>query len=135
MYRCRSVLSALAPAFVAVVLQAAAPAVLAQVQRNFPAEALRGELRLSAPPQVQLNGKDARLAPGVRIRGENNLVRLSATLPAEPTYPVLYVLDPLGLVLDVWMLREEEAKRFWPHSREEAATYRFDPAAQTWTKP
>jgi hypothetical protein len=134
MYRCRALSSLLAPAFVAVALHAAAPAALAQVQRNFPAEALRGELRLSAPPQVQLNGKDAQLAPGVRIRGENNLVRLSATISAEPAYPVLYTLDPLGLVLDVWMLREEEAKRFWPRSREEAATHRFDPAAQSWTK-
>ena len=40
----------------------------AQVQRNFTAKALRGEIVFGTPPEVTLNGKPARLAPGARIR-------------------------------------------------------------------
>ena len=36
----------------------------AQVQRNFTAKALRGEIVFGTPPEVKLNGKPARLAPG-----------------------------------------------------------------------
>ena len=103
-----------------------------RVQRSFPADALRGALLVTDPPDVQLNAKTARLAPGARIRGANNLLVLSASLAGQKLL-VHYTRDGEGLLKDVWILRADEAARFWPASAEEAARYRFDPAAQTWT--
>ena len=40
----------------------------AQVPRMFPPHALRGELVATAPPDVMLEGRAARLAPGARVR-------------------------------------------------------------------
>ena len=107
----------------------------AQVQRNFPATALRGELTIRIPPEVVLNGKAARLAPGARIRGQDNMMVLSGALAGAPLL-VHYTLDTSGQVHDVWILRSEEAaKRPWPATAEQAAQWTFDPAAQTWTRP
>ena len=104
-----------------------------RVQRSFPADALRGALLVTDPPDVQLNAKTARLAPGARIRGANNLLVLSASLAGQKLL-VHYTRDGEGLLKDVWILRADEAARFWPASAEEAARYHFDPAAQTWTR-
>lgn len=107
----------------------------AQLQRHFPATALRGELRVVQPPEVQLNGKPARLAPGVRIRGQNNLLVMSGAL-VEREVAVHYTLDPYGLVKDVWLLTEAELdKRPWPTTLEDAKAWRFDPVGQTWSRP
>jgi hypothetical protein len=126
MYRC--VLAALtAAAFVA-------PA-MAQVQRAFPQNAMRGALVMSAPPEVALNGQPARLAPGARIRNQNNMLEMSGALIGQRLL-VNYTLENGGLVKDVWILRTEEAAvRPWPTTLEELQTWSFDPAAQVWTKP
>lgn len=104
------------------------------VQRRFPADALRGTLRFTDPPDVLLNGDAARLAPGARIRGTNNLLAMSGALTDGTTYKVHYTVDFLGQIKDVWLLRDDELASFWPRSAEEAAQYDFDPAAQTWSK-
>ena len=107
----------------------------AQVQRNFPATALRGELTIRIPPEIVLNGKPARLAPGARIRGQDNMMVMSGALAGAPLL-VHYTLDTSGQVHDVWILRSEEAaKRPWPTTPEQAGQWTFDPAAQTWTRP
>jgi hypothetical protein len=126
MYRC-----ALA-AFAAAVLIAPAAA---QVQRNFPANALRGSIVIGEPPEITLNGRAARLAPGARIRGQDNMIQMSASLAGQRLL-VNYTIDTLGLVYDVWILRPEEAAiRPWPTTPEQLATWTFDPVAQTWAKP
>lgn len=116
-------------------LTLAAPlAAPAQVQRNFPANALRGEIVVQAPPELLLNNRAARLAPGARIRGADNMLMLSGALVGQ-RYLVNYTVDTVGLVKDVWLLRPEEAKvQPWPRTPAEAARWVFDPAAQTWTK-
>jgi hypothetical protein len=107
----------------------------AQTARNFPANALRGGLVITQPPEAQLNGQPARLAPGARIRGTNNMVLMSASLAGQALW-VHYTLDGTGLVQNVWVLTPEEAARKpWPSNPQEAGTWRFDPATQTWTKP
>lgn len=107
----------------------------AQVQRNFPATALRGEMTIRIPPEIVLNGKAAHLAPGARIRGQDNMMVLSGALAGAPLL-VHYTIDTSGQVRDVWILRSEEAaKRPWPTTPEQAAKWTFDPAAQTWTRP
>jgi hypothetical protein len=108
----------------------------AQVQRNFPATALRGEVQFGSPPEVLLNGKPARLAPGSRIRGENNMLQMSGAL-VNVKATVHYTIEPQsGLLLDVWLLTPDEKRvKPWPVNRAEASSWSFDPAAQTWTKP
>ncbi|MBS0449209.1 MAG: hypothetical protein JSR59_25085 [Proteobacteria bacterium] len=126
MYRCA--LAALA------VAASIAPATAQQIARNFPQNALRGALVVEAPPEIMLNGRPARLAPGARIRGQDNLLQMSAALVGQHLL-VNYTLDPLGLVYDVWILRQDEAdKKPWPVKLEQT-TWTFDPVAQTWTKP
>ncbi len=127
----RCVLTGLAAGFL---LAATAPA-LAQVQRSFPATALRGELRITQPPEALLNGQPARLAPGARIRDSQNMLAMSGALAGRPMV-VHYTLDTLGLVLDVWVLTEKErARQPWPSSPAQARAWVFDPAAQTWSRP
>jgi hypothetical protein len=117
-----------------VAISAALPA-LAQGQRNFPATALRGEIAMTQPPEVLLNGKPARLAPGARIRGLDNMLLLSGAIAGQRAV-VNFTLDTQGLILDMWLLRpDEHGKQPWPTSPQQAAAWQFDPVAQTWTKP
>lgn len=107
----------------------------AQGQRTFPQTALRGALVIGEAPEITLNGKPARLAPGARIRDPGNMLAMSGTL-AGARLLVHYTLDPLGLVRDVWILSEEEAaRRPWPTTQRQAEEWRFDPIAQTWSRP
>lgn len=108
---------------------------MAQVQRNFPANALRGELVVLQAPEVLLNGKPARLAPGARIRDMGNMLVVSGAL-ANLKLPVNYTLEHHGMLLDIWVLRDDErARQPWPRTPAEAQAWAFDPAAQSWTKP
>ena len=112
-----------------------APAI-AQVQRAFPPTALRGAIVMSDPPDITLNGKAARLAPGSRIRNQNNMLEMAGALAGQRLLVNYTFENTTGLVKDVWILRAEEAAvRPWPTTLEEAQSWIFDPAAQTWTKP
>ncbi len=126
MYRCFAI---------AVTLSCLPFVATAQVQRSFPADALRGEIVIAQPPELSLNGNAARLSPGSRIRGQDNMMQMSGALIGQ-SLPVNYTLDTYGLVRDVWILRPEEIrKRPWPRTPAEAKSWRFDPTAQTWSKP
>jgi hypothetical protein len=125
MYRC--VLAAAAA--VCLVAPAAAQ------QRVFPQTALRGALLLSSPTEATLNGKPVRLAPGLRIRAQDNMLVMSGSVLGTPL-AVNYTMDTYGLVKDVWILTPAEAARKpWPTSAEEAQAWTFDPVAQTWSRP
>jgi hypothetical protein len=121
-------------ATLAVALFACALPVAAQMQRNFPANALRGELLVLQPPDAQLNGRPARLAPGARIRGDNNLLVVSGAI-AHRRLRVHYTLDTGGQLLDVWVLTAAELARPWPSTPEQARAWAFDPATQAWSRP
>jgi hypothetical protein len=125
MIRCVTLVAALACALPAA----------AQMPRNFPATALRGALVVTQPPAVLLNGQPARLAPGSRIRGQNNLLVVSGALIGQRLV-VDYTIDISGLVMDVWVLTPQEAaKQPWPTTPAQAAAWHFDPLAQTWSRP
>jgi hypothetical protein len=129
MNRCAALLS-----LAALMLASALPAA-AQAQRNFPANALRGELVIQQPPEALLNGRAARLAPGARIRGTDNLLQMSGALAGQKL-PVHYTLDNAGLLLDVWVLTPAElARRPWPTTPQQAREWIFDPVAQVWSRP
>jgi hypothetical protein len=119
----------------AALMAALAVPAAAQVQRNFPADALRGELLVAQAPDAMLNGQPARLAPGVRIRGQNNMLVVSGAATGQKLV-VHYTVDTLGLIKDVWILTPEEmANKPWPTTSREAQSWAFDPIAQKWTKP
>ncbi len=106
----------------------------AQTTRPFPANALRGSLEITLPPLVLLNGSPARLSPGSRIRGADNLLQLSGSLVGQ-TLTVNYTVETQGMLHDVWILTPEEAaKKPWPTSAEQALRWQFNPSAQTWTR-
>ncbi len=114
-------------------LLVAAPSA-AQVQRQFPQNALRGQIEFGQPPQVAINGEPRRLAPGARIRATNNMIVLSGSL-AGSVLPVHYTIDPQGELKDLWILRDDElANQPWPSNAAEAASWVFDLAAQRWTR-
>lgn len=110
----------------------AAPAA-AQLQRNFPQTALRGELVVVQPPDVTLNGRPARLAPGARIRDANNMLLMSAAVVGQPLR-VHYVFDDFGLLKDAWVLRDDEAAKPWPRTPAEAERWSYDPLTQGWQR-
>jgi hypothetical protein len=134
MHRSRA-LSLLVGTLVGAAVLAAPVTAAAQVQRNFPQNALRGEIQFAAPPEIVVNRTPARLAPGARIRGTDNMLVMSGSILGQRAV-VNYTLEPsTGLVKDVWLLRPEEiSRRPWPTTPQEAATWSFDPAAQTWTR-
>ncbi len=107
----------------------------AQMQRNFPQNALRGAIVFGTMPDIALNGQAARLAPGARIRDASNLLVIPAGLTGS-RFLVHYTTDLYGLVNDVWILTPAEAaNRPWPRTTAEAQAWSFDPVAQAWTKP
>ena len=123
----------LAIAFMASVCLAAPAS--AQVQRNFPQNALRGAIVIGEAPVITLNGNPGRLSPGARIRDLNNMTLVPSAVIGGP-YLVNYTIDLSGLVKDVWILRPDEAAVSpWPTTPEQAAAWIFDPAAQVWSKP
>ena len=80
------------------------------VVRTFPDKALRGVLQVTAPPEVLLNGAPARMSPGARIKGPNNLIIMSGTLVGQ-TLRVNYVRDGQGMIHEVWLLTDAEARQ------------------------
>ena len=62
------------------------------MQRVFPQNALRGALVVGDPPEITLNGKPARLAPGARIRNTTNMIEMSGALTGAQLL-VHYTLD------------------------------------------
>ena len=121
-------------AFPALITFAASFSVSAQTHRQFPPLALRAELVVTQVPDISLNGQAARLSPGSRIRDTNNLLVLSASLSSQKNM-VHFTVDEAGLIKNVWLLNTAElANRTWPRTSQEAATWSFEPASQTWTK-
>jgi hypothetical protein len=92
-----------------VLLHLAAP-VLAQTPQRLPPipqAAQSGVLVVTTPPDVLLNGISARLSPGSRIHGYDNMLVMSGALIGQKL-TVRYLLEPLGLVHEVWILTDAE---------------------------
>jgi hypothetical protein len=126
MYRCFA-------AFLASLLLASGA--FAQSLRAFPPNALRGTIEVLQSPEVALNGKPARLSASARIFGQDNLIKVPASL-ARQKLVVNYTLDGQGFVREAWVLTESEAaKKPWPTTAAEAQAWRFDTMSQVWVKP
>jgi hypothetical protein len=130
MNRCAAVVAA-----VCVAALACPPQAQAQSPRKFTAQTLRGELVVTNPPEVLLNRQPARLAPGARIRGADNLLVLSGALVGLSAV-VHYTYDTQGNLLDIWVLNAaERSKHPWPVTLQQAAGWAFNPDTQTWSRP
>ncbi len=81
--------------------------------RDFPANALRATLVVTATPNLLIDGKPGRLSPGARIFSAKRMQVLSASLTGQKLL-VNLVRDPQGLVHEVWILTEVEARL--PHT-------------------
>ena len=104
------------------------------VARRFARNALRGEVVFASYPELLLNGRPARLAPGARVKDANNLAVIPNQVQGKK-YIVNYVLDTTGYVHDVWILRPDEIANPWPRSPQEAQGWVFQEATQTWVRP
>ena len=83
------------------------PASAQHIQRYAPKDVVPGQLVVTAPPEITLDGKPDRLSPGSRIRDLNNLIVLSGAMAGQ-TLPVVYRRDTAGLVHEVWILTADE---------------------------
>ena len=125
-----------ATALLAATLACAALLPAAAEARNFPKTALRGTIAFGTnPPAISLNGSGALLAPGARIHGMDNMLKMTGALAGQ-RYVVDYTVESTGLVFEVWLLTTDEvAVNPWPTTPAQAAAWRFDPVAQVWIKP
>ena len=78
-------------------------------KRRFPASSLRGEMVVTAPPEILMDDRPDRLSPGARIRDAENRMVVSGAL-ANQRVVVNYVRDPMGYVSEAWILTQEEAR-------------------------
>lgn len=92
--------------------------------RNFPVGTLRGSFVVVNPPEIQLDGRAERMAPGGRIRSAQNMLVMPAAVVGQSLL-VNYTRDAAGLVSQVWILTPDEAQakrasaerpmfNFWP---------------------
>lgn len=93
--------------------------------RPFPPNALRGELVVTQPPEVAINGIGYRLAPGARIRGANNMLVMPAAIVGQ-AHIVNFTTGAQGLVQDVWILTEAERQEKRQGAEGSAGNFRFE---------
>ncbi|MDQ6627391.1 MAG: hypothetical protein M3Z29_02925 [Pseudomonadota bacterium] len=94
---------------------------------------MRGAIVFGIAPEIILNGKPARLAPGARIRKADNMIAVPSAMLGGP-FLVNYSVDPSGLVNDIWVLTADEASNRWPTTRRQSEDWSFDPVAQVWSR-
>ena len=83
-------------------------ATLASAQlRTIPPDAKLGTIKHVQEMNVAIDGVQKRLAPGAQIRDASNRLVLPVSLAAGT--PVKYLLDPDGMVRQVWILSSQEA--------------------------
>jgi len=108
----------------------------AQVTRLIPKTALRGRIAFTSPPAILLDRNAARLSPGVRIHGQDNMLVMTGNVTGAEFVVDFTIEATTGLVNEVWLLTPAEAAvQPWPRNPGEAAAWTFDYLAQTWTKP
>jgi len=95
--------------------------------RQFPPTVQRGIMTVTAPPQITINGTAMRLSPGVRIRGPNNQLVMSGALVGQG-YAVNYLVEPQGLVREVWILSQAEVDAL-PRGWDTVTNFLFGSAA------
>ena len=75
--------------------------------RTLPADARVGKIRHVQEMVVQIDGKQARLAPGAKVRDTHNRILVPVAIPAGSL--IKYTLNAQGEVSAVWILTPQEA--------------------------
>ena len=92
-------------AFIVAFFSAAAFAQL----RTIPSDAERAAMRYVQENVIELDGRPAKLAPGIRIRDRANRIITPTLVP--PDVLVKYRRDASGAVREVWILTPQEAEQ------------------------
>lgn len=92
----------LKPVVVSLFLSAIGVAASAQGTREVPPDALKGRMTSLQFPQVSIDGRTYRLAPGARIYRPDRSMTTPNQVAAET--PVRYVLDAQGNIKSVWIV-------------------------------
>lgn len=74
--------------------------------RILPDNVVYGELKGLEPPYMTIDDKVYRIAPGSKIRDQNNRILVPVSAPTKGR--IAYNLDYLGQVLGVWFLTPAE---------------------------
>ena len=77
------------------------------IRREAPKDVVLGQMVVTLPPIITMDGKPDRLSPGSRIRDLNNMLVLSGGIVGK-VLPVVYRRDGAGLVHEVWILTPDE---------------------------
>src|SRR4051794_11013578 len=77
------------------------------IRREAPKDGVLGQLVVTQPPGITLDGKPDRLSPGSRIHDLNNMLVLSGGIVGK-VLPVVYRRDAAGLVHEAWILTPDE---------------------------
>ncbi len=81
---------------------------LAQAARDFPQDAQRGTITAHQYPNYRIGSTTYRLAPGGRIFNQQNLIIMPVSL-SRAQAEVMYRIDYLGELSEIWLLTPEEA--------------------------
>jgi hypothetical protein len=79
--------------------------------RNFPENAMRGEIKSHNYPYLKIGDKTLRLAVGGRIFNQSNFIIMPAYLQSQ-TAQIMYTIDMNGHLSRVWLLTAEEAAKY-----------------------
>lgn len=84
-------------------------ALAAHAGRLLPQNAQVGQVNGYNYPEVKIGGKTYQFAPGARIYDTFNRIILPTQLPQSAK--VFYQLDPVGLLIQIWLPTPEEEAR------------------------
>jgi len=95
----------------AIVLLSLIAAPSAALDRLFPPNASRGELKAHQYPLYKIGKRTYRMSPGGRIFSQQNLIMMPASLQGQ-TGQIMYAVDINGQLSAIWLLTPEEAKKY-----------------------
>ena len=92
------------------------------IKRDFPRNAVRGQMTFGRDREVAVNGMREKLPLGVHVLDERNRPPLRGALEGK-TFTVNYVRDRKGIIREIWLLTPQEAQRSMPA---DTATKRYE---------
>lgn len=89
-------------------------------QRNFTAKAERGWMEFVDRRMVTVDGKELQLGGGLRVFSERNMLIPVTRLLGE-RLEVMYTLDNMSRVNNIWLMKENEKAGLTPRQKREQA--------------
>ena len=95
----------------AIVMLSLIAAPSAALDRLFPPNASRGELKAHQYPLYKIGNRTYRMSPGGRIFSQQNLIMMPASLQQQAGQ-IMYAVDINGQLSAIWILTPEEARKY-----------------------